>query len=208
MSLSVVLRVERWLSKSFWQKFQFWKTSLLGIKPFYLSLISLHPCLLCSSVTPYFFLILCLHTSPPQTSLSFFLCQWGYICVPVHPPLNLNHLPSPLPIWPVIYGLGWPQGVQLLPHSMSANQTQPCWERACLSVRNCCWWPLVGYTHYCPHDLWPLVQWLHLVWPLEPLCCSLAEYHARRWINHTNKWIFLICPHASFGKCTLKCTLW
>ncbi len=29
-----------------------------------------------------------------------------------------------------------------------------------------------------------------------------------RWINRTNKWICLICPCTSFGKCTLKCTLW
>lgn len=140
--------------------------------------------------------------------LSHSFCQWGYFCVPVLPPLSLNHLPSPLPICPVTYGQGWPPGVQLLPHFMSANQIQPCWERACLSVRNCCWRPLVGHTHCCPHDLWPLVQCLHPVWPHQPLCRPLAEYHALHCINRTNKWIFFPLFVHILRQMHFKCMSW
>lgn len=169
------------------------KNNLLEIKPletcdclnFLLPLISLHPCLsgflflfTFQSPTPLSFFLMWMSSylsSPNSPSFSFFLCQRGYFCVPVLPPLNLNHLPSPLPICPVTFGQGWPPGVQLLPLSMSANQTQPCFERACLSVRNCCWRPLVGHTHCCPNDLWPLVQWLHPVWPHPNPCAALWQ---------------------------------
>lgn len=152
--------------KSLWQILTYLKTCEFLIFFFFEHLMILHPCF---HQFPFQFGHPIHFSCDVFTPL--FLCQWGYFCVPVLLPLSLYHLSSPLPICPLTYGQGWPPGVQLLPLSMSANQTQACWERACHSVRNCCWRPLVGHTHCCPSDLWFLVQWLHPVWTHKPLCC-------------------------------------
>lgn len=92
------------LQKFYWQKLYFWINYSLylqpfGIKtlgkPFYLPLISLHPYLLCCSVTPYYFShMISSYLSSPNFSLILFLSVGIFLC-PSSPALESESSPLP-----------------------------------------------------------------------------------------------------------------